>query len=504
MSCSCTNNSTVLPIGYSGNDGTNGTDGIFGGFSGKWVFSTSTSAGPSSTQIRLNNATYSSVTNIYVSDTNFDSVSYDAFLDSLSNNNNFGLIRIYKEFDNTKFWLGQVTAVTDNGTDHTIAVTYISHSSSFSASDNLILSFTPSGASVSSNIEYKLWDTDISLVAGTNKSTVIIGSIGEPAATTADRVVTLTPGSDNSNFRIILLHSLIVGAGFTYKVKDSSGNTLLTLTAGSQPNRTFDFLYSGSSYATVEAPSTIIDSSIVASGYPVGEKKLIRAEYDYAVDGGAIGSITLSEKIPAGSLVYLDEVVIHPVTALTSGGAATLSLGLSGVTTDAIDSIRPYNVLPYSISTGSVQPTKIERFGTLTGNSGTINKREGIITSGTLTNAAAYATSTTITLTNSYITTNSRIIANITDYSGTILTNGVPTIVDTTITAGQVVWNISNAHPTNALNGTINLSFKIFEERITLGEVYYLPSASSITITVATATLTAGKFYVYVPYQIIG
>ncbi len=139
-SCGCS--STVLPIGP---DGIQGDQGIFGGYSAEWVFSTSTSTTPSSTQLRLNSATYAVVTEIYVSNTGTGSINQSAFLTSLSNNTNFGYIRIFKIDDSTKFWNGQITAVTNNGSDHTLVVTNISSNSTFSSSDAVVLTFSPTG-----------------------------------------------------------------------------------------------------------------------------------------------------------------------------------------------------------------------------------------------------------------------------------------------------------------------------------------------------------------------
>jgi len=153
--CGCSSNcdslnTGTLPTGLPGPTGATGAQGIYGGFSADWIFSTSTSTGPSSSQLRFNNATYSSVTEIYVSDDDVDGTDYDPFLDSLSNNGNYGMIRIFKETDHLKFWLGIITGVTDNGTDHTLTVTYIDSNSTFSASDAIVLTFSPSGASGSS------------------------------------------------------------------------------------------------------------------------------------------------------------------------------------------------------------------------------------------------------------------------------------------------------------------------------------------------------------------
>lgn len=138
--------------GDSGTNGTNGIQGIYGGFSGEFVFNTSTSTGPGSTLLRFNNTTYSSVFRIYVSDTGVGSVNYDAFLDSFLNNSNYGYVRVYKKDDSTKFWMGIITAVTDNGTDHTLDVTYITSNGTFAAADPLVLTFSPTGPGLK-------WDT---------------------------------------------------------------------------------------------------------------------------------------------------------------------------------------------------------------------------------------------------------------------------------------------------------------------------------------------------------
>lgn len=142
--CNC-DNSTVLPVGPTG---ATGAQGLFGGFSGEWLFSTSTAITPASTFLRLNNATPASVTEIYVSDTNAGSIDYDAFLDSLSNNSKYGYIRIFKKTDSTKFCTYKVTGVTDNGADHTLTVVHISSNSTFAASDPVVLTFSPTGGGV--------------------------------------------------------------------------------------------------------------------------------------------------------------------------------------------------------------------------------------------------------------------------------------------------------------------------------------------------------------------
>ena len=144
-SCSCS--STSLPIGPTGSTGTTGAQGIYGGFSSDWVFSTSTGSGPASTNIRLNSATYSSVTTIYISNVNADALDVTAFLVSFINDSNYGYIRLFKESDNTKYWYGEITAVVNNVTEIVLTVTYVDSNSTFSAADAVVVTFSPSGVS---------------------------------------------------------------------------------------------------------------------------------------------------------------------------------------------------------------------------------------------------------------------------------------------------------------------------------------------------------------------
>ena len=156
MSCNSCSNITLPQgaTGAQGASGTNGTDGtpglngVFGGYSLEWEFDDNTSASPATTKIRLNNATYASVTNIYIHENNIDSVNSTAFLasfDDAGDVNNHGYIRLFKQHDSTKFWLGKVKSVTDNGSDFTVAVEYILHNGTFSALDDVVVSFVANG-----------------------------------------------------------------------------------------------------------------------------------------------------------------------------------------------------------------------------------------------------------------------------------------------------------------------------------------------------------------------
>lgn len=59
-----------------------------------------------------------------------------------------------------------------------------------------------------------------------------------------------------------------------------------------------------------------------------GSLQVLKATYDFAVDGGAIGTILLaaSKIVPTGAIILGG--IIDPITLPTSGGAATIAVGL--------------------------------------------------------------------------------------------------------------------------------------------------------------------------------
>lgn len=217
MSCSCgtcngclSTDSISIP---TGTDGQNGSNGEFGGYSGSWKFSTSTSTGPAPTEVRLNNATMASVTAIYVNDVNFDSVDHEAFLDTFKNTisavDYFGNIRLFKRHDSSKFWIGKVTAVADTGSDYTLTVTHVASNSTFAADDEVVITFAANGA------------TGAAGAGGTNGSQVVDSVFDDvTAAGSADQnlvaltlpVSTLDTDEDMIEFSAVMTRSSVTNS----------------------------------------------------------------------------------------------------------------------------------------------------------------------------------------------------------------------------------------------------------------------------------------------------
>lgn len=89
----------------------------------------------------------------------------------------------------------------------------------------------------------------------------------------------------------------------------------------------------------------------------------------------------------------------------------------------------------------------------------TLNARVGVITTQAATTAADATSS--FTLNNAYITAGSVVLVALGDYSGTIVTNGIPQVNADAVAAGSCTINISNSHGANALNGTLKLHFVV-------------------------------------------
>jgi hypothetical protein len=131
-----------------------GQQGLFGGFSALWRKNSGTSSSVSAGGLTFNNTNMVSATAIYVHKTNVDNSNHTNFLNSFSNGGSYGLIRIFQEDDSSVFWYGTLTAVALSGNVFTLTVTNIQSSLSsgtIPTGRDLVLSFTPKGATGSSS-----------------------------------------------------------------------------------------------------------------------------------------------------------------------------------------------------------------------------------------------------------------------------------------------------------------------------------------------------------------
>lgn len=131
------------PIGATGSTGAAGRDAGFG----RWTFSTTTTASdPGSGVVRANNATAASITALYISETDADSAAMAAFLATIAEN---GLIQFRKAGSPGVFLTLEVSgAPTDNGSWHTIPVTYVNGATPSNLDSLLLVYALPGPAGV--------------------------------------------------------------------------------------------------------------------------------------------------------------------------------------------------------------------------------------------------------------------------------------------------------------------------------------------------------------------
>lgn len=126
--------------------------GKFGGNAFAFTFNGATSAPPADGGVRFNNATYASVTAIYVDYQEVDGTDVSDWLDSMGlvSGSNKGRLRLYSQVDPTSWVDFILTGVTDSTGYYTLAVTYNADSGdalSATAGDT-VLDFVPAGEGV--------------------------------------------------------------------------------------------------------------------------------------------------------------------------------------------------------------------------------------------------------------------------------------------------------------------------------------------------------------------
>jgi len=92
----------------------------------------------------------------------------------------------------------------------------------------------------------------------------------------------------------------------------------------------------------------------------------------------------------------------------------------------------------------------------------TCNGTRGVVTTNSLSTAAA--TNAVYVINNNLVTAASNIGCQTQAYSGTLVTNGYPTILSCVPGPGTITVNITNTHAANALAGTVAIGFTIEQQ----------------------------------------
>lgn len=156
----------------------------------------------------------------------------------------------------------------------------------------------------------------------------------------------------------------------------------------------------------------------------------------------SIGSDASTQNISVGT----DNTARTITLGNTTGGTGVVvRCGTSGLTVSGTGAIS----LPKSAVTQQTSITTAV----------TINAPTGVIT--TQAASAGAGTAQSFTVNNSLVTSNSTVLVTITNYSGTLFTNGVPIVQVRSVANGSFVIAIANVHASNALNSALKIAFLV-------------------------------------------
>jgi hypothetical protein len=135
--------------GAQGTEGTQGATGSFGGETHEYNYLTNTGeTDPGSGNVKFDSTTFSSVTEMYIDDIDFNSLDISSFLETIDDSTSSikGTIKVTDATDPLNYAFFQiVNAHTDQGTWYTVPVAYVSGTLTIVNNDNIYLTFARVG-----------------------------------------------------------------------------------------------------------------------------------------------------------------------------------------------------------------------------------------------------------------------------------------------------------------------------------------------------------------------
>lgn len=237
----------------------------------------------------------------------------------------------------------------------------------------------------------------------------------------------------------------------------------------------------------------------------------LTAIYDFAVDGGSIGTKTLAYTLPGPSIVNINNIILLTETALSVSAPTTdfamIEIGLVGRDTNLFDSVRGYNKYPYDLTNqgDGARNVAVGSFTIDDGIDGGIvdlkvnfeqirNEFVPIDYDGSHTTRYAVAQSAAIN-----INQNPR-----TSYTAAAMGSGA--LNKTYIYAPRHTGPEQSALSISlAGSGTTTTFTAIDVGTVNAGQYksIYVPSNTAVSVTISVAAVTAGKFKIIIPYQLI-
>jgi len=183
----------------------------------------------------------------------------------------------------------------------------------------------------------------------------------DPTNVSANRVFDIvTDPTSNNHWRFLFLGGE-VDAGFTWELKNS-GFTHFTLNPGLIQPQIVDLIWTDAGYHISQLP--IAMNSAIDPKVDLRFGDSVSFTYDYAVHGGAQGTIEFDVPLPNGAILLLDKAFFDVEDPLSSAGLADVEWGIgSGADTDILQSVLDFDNAKYASANG------------VSYGDGTINKR---------------------------------------------------------------------------------------------------------------------------------
>ena len=136
------------PQGIQGTTGNTGATGAFGGATFDYTFDTSTAdSDPGTGKLKFNNANVSSASSLFIDDVDDDGTDIQSFLRTIDDSTSTikGHFKISNKTNADDFALFTISAATEATGYHKVTCAYVSGSTSFSASEDVIITFARTG-----------------------------------------------------------------------------------------------------------------------------------------------------------------------------------------------------------------------------------------------------------------------------------------------------------------------------------------------------------------------
>lgn len=307
----------------------------------------------------------------------------------------------------------------------------------------------------------------------------------QPASSVRFIAQDATVWRSSSDFSFTLNSPTTLKGQLELKATDSTGNTVTTITNALQAAaRTYTIPDAGASasFLMTQGAQTIVGVQTFSAGQVMGLINTYAARQALtALAGGAQAGTALTTEYnefttvaTAADSAQLPVAVLGKKVIVKNSAAKTMAV--FGQTGDAIDgasanasfAVQPGQEVIFEAITATTWQTKEgTSLGTISSvtqatsitTGVTVNSKKGIITTFAPSTAALGATTFTVTCNKTTATSNIR--AYVTEYGGTVLTNGLPYVFVKNQTATSFDIIVYNAHATNALATSMKIGFEI-------------------------------------------